>query len=385
MPKVSLAIVEHSAHKEGCGMTDLERCHAEQAECRDYIVGRKGDDMRGAIAGLEDWTAEEVLLMAEDSREQYREFLRRKLIVAQHAGIQPTDVNPMLFPFQADIVRWALRRGRAAIFADCGLGKTPIQLEWARQVHDHTGKPVLIFAPLAVSQQTIREGAKFHIPVVRCDTANDLSSGINITNYERLHHFADPTIFGGIVLDESSILKGFDGKFRRSITDFARTIPFRLACTATPAPNDHMELGNHAEFLEIMRLPEMLATFFIHDGGDTAKWRLKGHAESVFWRWVASWAVCLRKPSDLGYDDAGFDLPPLRMHQHTVQSEITSGFLFPMEGNTLSERNGARRDSIADRVAECAAIVNSSEGRVDCMVQPERRIESAGGFYPGIG
>ena len=180
----------------------------------------------------------------------------------------------------------------------------------------------------------------------------------NITNYEMMEHF-DPTQFAAVILDESSILKG-DGPMRKAITEFASVIPYRLACTATPAPNDHVELGNHAEFLGIMSKTEMLATFFVHDGGDTSKWRLKGHAEAAFWKWVASWAVMIRRPSDLGYDDGGFELPPIEYHQHTVAAEWTADYLFPVEAATLQERNGARRDSLEARVKLCAEIVNNS-------------------------
>jgi hypothetical protein len=219
-------------------------------------------------------------------------------------------------------------------------------------------RPVLIFAPLAVSQQTHREGDKFAIPVKVCREQSGCTEGVNITNYEMIEHF-DPRAFGGIVIDESSILKG-DGPMRKAITEFAAHIPYRLACTATPAPNDHMELGNHAEFLGIMSKSEMLATFFVHDGGDTSKWRLKGHAEDAFWKWVASWAVMVRRPSDLGYEDGAFELPPIEYHQHTVAAAWSADFLFPVEARTLQERNGARRDSLSARVKLCADLVNGS-------------------------
>jgi hypothetical protein len=290
----------------------------------------------------------------------YTQFLRSKLVSASPVGFEPDRLSARLFDFQRDITRWAVKRGRAALLEDCGLGKTPQQLEWARQVHAHTDKPVLIFAPLAVSQQTVREGTKFDIPVHICRQQSDVSAGVNITNYEKIEHFPNASQFGGIVLDESSILKGYDGKFRRHITDWARVIPYRLAATATAAPNDYMELGTHSEFMGVMNLTEMLATFFVHDGGDTSKWRLKGHAEDKFWKWVASWAVCIRKPSDLGYADEGFSLPPLHMHQETVQCDASTGFLFPMEGQTLQERQQARRDSIGPRVARCADLVNAN-------------------------
>lgn len=287
--------------------------------------------------------------------EDYSAFLSRKALVDPATGLRsiPT-LNPMLFDFQRDITSWALRRGRAAIFADCGLGKTPMQLEWAQ----HIPGDVLILAPLAVAAQTVREGAKFGIEVHQARQQSDVRSGITIANYEMLEHFR-PEAFAGIVLDESSILKAYDGKTRTAIIEaFAKT-PFKLACTATPAPNDYMELGNHAEFLGVMSRVEMLSMFFVHDGGETQVWRLKGHAESEFWKWLASWAVCIRKPSDLGYNDGAFVLPELIMHQVTVKvDEPTSGFLFPVEASTLHDRLKARRDTIAERVADCAAIAN---------------------------
>lgn len=222
--------------------------------------------------------------------ESYSAFLDNKRIYAMPVGFDVDDdaLNPRLFPFQRDIVRWALRRGRAALFCDCGLGKSPMQLEWARWVVAETGGNVLILAPLAVAAQTVREGMKFDVPVTLCREGRDVRSGINITNYERLHHFT-PEDFAGIVLDESSILKGFNGTTRKAITDFADTMHFRLACTATPAPNDLIELTNHAEFLNIMSGKEIIALFFTQDGNTTHKWRLKGHARQDFWRWMASW------------------------------------------------------------------------------------------------
>jgi DNA modification methylase len=270
--------------------------------------------------------------------------------------MSPDKLHPGLFPFQRDVVDWGLRRGRAAFFEDCGLGKTLQQLEWARHIPGN----VLILAPLAVAAQTVREGERFGIPVKYCRDKRDREPGITITNYEMLDHF-DPDVFTGIVLDESSILKSYDGKTRtRIIEAFAHT-PYKLACTATPAPNDYMELGNHAEFLGVMSRVEMLSMFFVHDGGETQSWRLKGHAEQDFWRWLASWSVMIRKPSDLGYEDGDFVLPPLRMHEHVLRVErATPGHLFALEAVTLQERIGARRESVTERVAECAALVNAS-------------------------
>lgn len=294
----------------------------------------------------------------------YQSFISGKQIRSKSVGFKVDNINPKLFDFQRDITRWGLQKGRAAIFADCGTGKSAMQLQWAAHVADRSNLPVLIFAPLAVSQQTAREGLKFDVPVSVCRQQSELKQGVNVTNYEMLPHF-HPETFGGIVIDESSILKG-DGPMRKAITDFASRIPYRLACTATPAPNDHMELGNHAEFLGIMSKTEMLATFFVHDGGDTSKWRLKGHAETEFWRWVASWAVMIRKPSDLGYDDGAFNLPPIEYHQHTVAAEWSADYLFPVEAQTLQERNGARRDSLDARVKLAADLVNGSDEQWIC-------------------
>jgi hypothetical protein len=290
----------------------------------------------------------------------YQAFLEAKVKRFIPCGFDAVDLNDRLFPFQRDIVRLALRKGRFAAFEDCGLGKTGQQLEWAAQVAAHTGGRVLIFAPLAVAGQTQRiEGPKFGVNVTLCKTADDLRDGVNITNYERLDKFVGHE-FSGIVLDESSILKGFDGKTRKAITVFAESIPYRLCCTATPAPNDYMELGNHAEFLGIMTVPEMLATFFVHDGGDTAKWRLKKHATKDFWKWICSWAVAVRRPSDIGYPDGDFVLPELRMHQITVPSDAPADCLFPVEAQSLDERRQARKDSIETRVKACADIVNAT-------------------------
>jgi superfamily II DNA or RNA helicase len=295
------------------------------------------------------------------AKKEYQKFLARKAVADIPTGIKVGELNPMLFDFQRDITRWALRRGRAAIFADCGLGKTPMQLEWARHIQETKGAGVLVVAPLAVSDQTVREGIKFGVAVYKCKEQRDFHGGIGITNYERLHKF-DPRKFGAIVLDESSILKSYTGKYRTDLIDRWGKVPFKLCCTATPSPNDIMELSNHAEFLGTMTRAEMLSMFFVHDGGETQKWRLKGHAESEFWKWVCSWAVMVRKPSDLGYEDNGFTLPELRIHQMTVESTDKGGFLFAMEAKTLQERQKARRDSTPDRVRECAALVNGTNG-----------------------
>jgi len=287
----------------------------------------------------------------------YADFIAAKALRDPSTGLDVVpDLSADLFPFQADIVRWALRRGRAAIFADCGMGKTPMQLEWAR----HIPGRVLILAPLAVSAQTVREAAKFHIRNVEYARAGDKTNArIVVTNYEMLPHF-DVSDFAGIVLDESSILKAYDGKTRTEIIEAFGQTPFRLACTATPAPNDYMELGNHAEFLGTLTRTEMLSTYFVHDGGETQKWRLKGHAQQDFWRWLCSWAVMIRKPSDLGYDDAGFALPPIEYHERVVHAQHQQdGYLFAMPASSLQERLAARRDTLDERCGLAAEIVKS--------------------------
>lgn len=288
---------------------------------------------------------------------KYETFLRHKEITVPFSGINidQADISLKLFDFQRDIVLWALKKGKAAIFAGTGLGKTLMQLEWAK----HIGGTVLILAPLAVSKQTISEGEKFGIEVKHCLSQEDIiDGGINITNYERMDRF-DFSKFRGIVLDESSILKAQSGKIRSQLIEYCRQIPYRLACTATPAPNDLMELCNHSEFLGVMSSNEMLATFFVHDGGDTSKWRLKRHAVHDFWRWVASWSVMLTNPADLGYDGSRYNLPPLHISQHTVHTEKQPETLFAVEALTLQERQQARRDSVQDRARECAALVNA--------------------------
>lgn len=290
----------------------------------------------------------------------YTQFLARKRLVDPETGINsPVELPDVMKHHQRDITRWSLRRGRSAVFAGTGLGKTLMELTWSTKVAEFTGKPTLIFAPLAVAEQHISEAEKFGLAANLVSFHPDEGWGVNVSNYQKMDHF-DLHAFGGIVLDESSILKSTDGKYRTRLIEECAKVPFRLAATATPAPNDFMELGNHAEFLGIMSYTDMLATFFTHDGGDTQKWRLKGHAETEFWKWMASWAVMLRKPSDLGYDNTGYDLPALRYHSHTVQVDyapsMDTGLLFPIEARTLQERISARRDSVDERVALAAHI-----------------------------
>jgi len=295
---------------------------------------------------------------------EYMQFLETKKIKTIDTGFDPININPMLFDFQKDIVNWACKKGRAAVWSSCGTGKTPIQLEWANQIYMKTGRNVLIVAPLAVSSQTLREGQKFNIKVTLCRGQQDVHPGLNITNYEMLEHF-NSNEFVGVVLDESSILKSFNSKYKQLIIDMFKDTPYKLACTATPAPNDFVELGNHSEFLNILSRVQMLAMFFIHDGGDTSKWRLKGHAESRFWEWMATWAVVLEKPSDLGYSDEGFILPKLNMNEIIVKSPIFQNngqiSVLPTMALTLTDRRQARRDSLNNRVQEAIKLINGEQ------------------------
>lgn len=291
----------------------------------------------------------------------YVDFVNRKLTNVMPTGLAaiPAMDGLDLMPHQRDLVQWALRRGRCAIFADTGLGKTRMQLAWAHEVHKATGHAVLILAPLAVAAQTVAEGEAIGIAVTHCREPGDVRPGLNITNYDRLHKF-DADVFGAVVLDESSCIKHHDTKTLAQLLDAFASTPFKLCATATPAPNDWTELGTHAEFLGICSRQEMLAEYFVHDGGETQVWRLKGHAREQFWRWVSSWGAMVRKPSDLGHDDTAYNLPPLSVTEHTVETEASAaGMLFALEAQTLSERREARKASMADRVAECAAMVNA--------------------------
>lgn len=299
---------------------------------------------------------------------EYTDFLKTKEIRYDSSGFEPESDNPKLFQWQSDIVRWALMKGRAAIFADCGLGKTPMQLQWASQVSAHEGKPVLICAPLAVAKQTQREGVKFDVPVTVCRKGDDVRPGVNVTNYEMLEHF-NAEDFSGVVLDESSILKDATSATRKMLTDKFRHTPYKLCCTATPSPNDFMELGTHSDFLGVMNQPEMLATFFCHDGGNTSKWRLKGHAEQKFFEWVASWACCITNPADLGYDGSDFVLPELRIEEVVTKTKDMANregqyILFAETALSLNERREARRNSLTDRVRAAADIANATDEQV---------------------
>lgn len=296
----------------------------------------------------------------------YRDFLASKRVRTPSYGfndVNPDTLNALLFDWQAEIVAWALRRGRAALFLDCGMGKTPCQLAWANEVTRRSGGDVLILAPLAVTSQTRREGEKFDIPVTVCRSQDDVQPGINITNYELLAKF-DAEHFAGVVLDESAILRSYTGKVKQAIIAAFAATPYRLACTATPAPNDHMELGNHSEFLGAMPAPEMLMRWFINDTTSAGTWRLKGHAESDFWAWVASWAVSARKPSDLGYSDDGFELPPLQIRHETVAVDMTidaeDGQLFRTPTLNATKLHQEMRRTAHDRAERVAALVNGN-------------------------
>jgi len=288
----------------------------------------------------------------------YLDFLKRKQtsIVISGFDINENELNNSMFDFQKFIVKRALKAGKYAIFADCGLGKTLMQLEWANKVSKHTGSPVLILAPLAVAGQTIKEGEKFGINVCRYDGSD---SPIQISNYEQLENI-DCSIFSGIVLDESSILKNFEGATKKLILDLFLRTPYKLACTATPSPNDPMELGNHSEFLDVMSRNEMLAMYFVHDGGETAKWRLKGHATKLFYQFVGSWAIMLNKPSDIGFDMMGYDLPKLNLiERQIITPKRDNGSLFNDAIISATNFNQELRLTKHERLNEVVDIVSS--------------------------
>lgn len=307
----------------------------------------------------------------------YAKFIDRKSQLDELHGFEPSTLPGFLFDFQRDLVTWALRKGRAAIFADCGLGKTPMQLVWANEVAKETDKPVLILTPLAVTYQTLLEAHKFGIEAHR--SSGELCGPILICNYDRLHHF-NPDDFSGVVCDESSILKSFNGATRSAITAFMRKVPYRLLCSATAAPNDYIELGTSSEALGYLGHMDMLGRFFKNDQNtvkpmvyrhhgqnfqkldDAAKWRFKGHSERPFWQWVCSWARAIRRPSDLGYSDKGFILPPLIERDHLVDVEsLPDGMLFALPAVGLKEQRDERRRSIQERCERVAELVNGHD------------------------
>lgn len=327
----------------------------------------------------------------------YSEFLASKVRRFPDSGfdVPPGELNPHLKPFQCDICRWALRRGKAGLFLNTGLGKTITQLEWASQVCRRTGGNVLLLAPLSVGRQTAAEAERFGIPDVKfVREPHQVEPGITVCNYERLHKF-DVSQFVGIVLDESSVLKSLGGKTSSQVIESFQSTPYRLACTATPAPNDAMELGNHAEFLGAMRHSEMLSMFFTHDGSSTSKWRLRGHADTKFYEWMAGWSVMIRRPSDLGYEDSEYELPPLHIHEHIVETTGLGSImekhgrqltLIKTEAKTLQDQRQARRETIDSRADLLAKIVQDSGERfvVWCNLNQEseaaaRRLALSGG------
>lgn len=299
----------------------------------------------------------------------YAEFLHRKAQAGAMHGFTPVWTPGYLFDFQASLVDWAVRKGRAAIFADCGLGKTVQELAWAENVVRHTNGRVLLLTPLAVSHQTIAEAEKFGIEAKR-STGGELHAGIVVANYERLHYFRSGD-FTGVVCDESSILKSFDGKRRGEITEFMRKVPYRLLATATAAPNDYIELGTSSEALGELGHMDMLNRFFKNDQNNSAtgrqfwqavKWRFKGHAEGPFWQWVSSWARAIRRPSDLGFDDSRFVLPPLLEREIVVTNDgRLDGMLFQLPAVGLKEQLEERRRTLRQRCDKVADLVNGHE------------------------
>lgn len=326
----------------------------------------------------------------------YDSFIVDKLSSAPPSGVDGDfELIAGLFPHQVDLVLWALRRGRAAIFADTGLGKTRMQVAWADVVHKHTGGDILILAPLAVAQQTVAEAADCGVSITHAREACEVTPGINITNYDRLHKF-DCSRFVAVVLDESSAIKHHTSKTLQMLLDAFRHTPYKLCATATPAPNDWTELGTHAEFLGIRSRAEMLAEFFVHDGGDTQTWRLKGHARQLFWEWVATWGAMLRSPADLGHNAEGYKLPPLQVHQHYIDVEHDqgeTGTLFAMEATDLMARRKARKQSLAQRVEACVLHIMSENAKLANQHKEvcngmeagiQRSAKDEGGIRPGV-
>jgi DNA modification methylase len=303
--------------------------------------------------------------MTESDRDDYRRFLEAKQKSSVEVGFTVDDgeLNPALFPFQRFCVKRALKSGRFALFEDCGLGKTLQQLEWAKHVANKTKTPVLILAPLGVIGQTVKEGNKFGYKVYTLLTTDGMTpgQGIYITNYDNMDNI-DPSLFGGVILDESSILKNFAGKTRTALIDAFHRTPYKLCCTATPSPNDTTELCNHAEFLNVMTRNEMLAMYFVHDGGSTSDWRLKGHAQQIFWDFVSTWSVMLSKPSDIGFDDKGYILPSLNMIEHNIStSKVDNGMLFNDVAVSATDFHKELKRTTGERLDKVAELVNQSE------------------------
>lgn len=290
---------------------------------------------------------------------KYADFLAKKTQIGGNSGFDPVWVPDFLFGFQKELVEWAVLKGRAAIFADCGLGKTPMQLVWAENVVRKTNGRVLILTPLAVAFQTENEAEKFGIEATHRRDGLQEEDRIVIANYERLHYF-DSADFDGVVCDESSILKNFDGATRKAITEFMLACKYRLLCTATAAPNDYMELGTSSEALGVMEYKHMLSRFFTHSRDDTSKWRLKGHARThLFWRWMCSWARAVRQPSDMGFANKGFALPPRVVNRHVVAgSVVEQGHFMPSSAVGLSMQRADLKNTLVQRCEKAASLVN---------------------------
>lgn len=294
----------------------------------------------------------------------YTDFLQRKQKESIQSGfeIDESYLHPILFPFQKYIVKRALSYGKYAIFSECGTGKTLMQLEWAKHVYRNTNGPVLILCPLAVSAQTIEEGLKLDMPVTRAshDLDHPHYAPFQISNYDQLENI-NCSIFAGVVLDESSILKNFTGATKKKLIDLFNKTPYKLCCTATPSPNDDMEICNHAEFLNQGRREEILAMYFTHDGGETAKWRLKGHAVKKFWNFVRSWSVMCQNPADLGFDGSAFILPKLNLIDRVIPVPVQQGKLFNDVSVNATNFNAELRLTIISRMDEVIQIVNDSK------------------------
>jgi hypothetical protein len=347
--------------------SELARCVEQEGECK-----RNWDTLdhdAGAWQGVTDWIMEYAIL----TKNEYGAFLKAKEQRANFGGFEPLLMPGFLFGFQRYLVDHAVRKGRSAILADCGMGKTPMHLVWSENVVRKTNKPVLCLTPLAVARQTVTEAAKFDLDCRRSSGVIEAGAHIVVTNYEKLHHFR-PEDFGGVVCDESSAIKSFNGKRRAEVTEFLRTMEYRLLCTATAAPNDYIELGTSSEALGELGHMDMLNRFFKNDqstsdtkgrrygGGAGVKWRFKGHAEHAFWKWVSSWARACRKPSDLGFEDDGFILPPLIENEHIVQTRtLAPGMLFAMPARDMREEREERRRTLQERCEKAASLVADTE------------------------
>ena len=302
----------------------------------------------------------------------YEKYLRSKIKFIEESGIDVdlNELHPILFDYQKYLVKWSLKMGRSAIFTYTGTGKTFIQCEFARQLINRLNINVLIFAPLAVSQQTVEQAKKLGLDINNL-RHNDFKSGCNISNYEQLHNI-DTSVYDCIILDESSILKNYSGKIRNELIEKFSKTKYKLACTATPSPNDFMELGNHSEFLNIMSRKEMLAMYFIHDSGETQTWRLKKHANNIFWKWVSSWAAIMEKPSDLNFSDENYQLPKLNVYNEIVNTNIKFKDSvvtllnkdIKENANTLSERQYIRKHSVVERVDKALEIINKNPNEI---------------------